>query len=123
MAHAEQEHDNTIPIEVLQEILQTLEKARGFVRDRAYNSNLHFRIREASETITKMIGLQKEAPKPFWWKLYDGLIGRYIELRTQFRKQAVENKKLRSDLIDLGQRYWDATNRLYTLSETDVDKW
>jgi len=110
------------PIQLLRSIYGTIESARNNIRQRRKDSPLHCRLREASETLNEMIKLEEKEDHPFWYTLYEGMIGRYVQLRTEYRYQSEINKELRRENRDLKDRYFDAISRLENENNI-VDKW
>jgi len=101
------------PIPILKSVHDTIESARAYVRGRMKDSQLHCRLREASYTVSEIIKLEKKEDVPFWYTLYEGMIGNYIKLRTDCRYLQDENKKLRKENREIKDKYWDAMNRMY----------
>jgi hypothetical protein len=100
------------PIPLLRSIYGTVESARFYVRERRKDSPLHCRLREASETLNGILNLEEKEEQPFWYSLYDGIIGRYVQLRTDYRYMVAENKRLHNENKELKEKYWDAIQRL-----------
>lgn len=113
---------NNFPLPILKQIYQTVESARAHVREKRKDSELHFRLREASETLIQIIRLEEKEDIPFWYTLYDGIIGRYIKLRTDFRNLLIENKAIKQENKELKEKYWDAIKRLEPIQQ-ESEKW
>jgi len=110
------------PPPLLRSIYRTVEAARYFVRERRKDSPLHCRLREASETLNEMLKLEEKEEHPFWYTLYEGMIGRYVSLRVEFRHMKEENKQLRTQNRELKEKYLDAMKRIEPISSV-AEKW
>lgn len=98
------------PIPILNSVYNTVEAARAFVRERRKDGVLHCRLREASETLNEILKLAKEE-NPNWYNLYDGMIGCYVQLKSEIKSIKAENKNLRDELKKIREKYMDVISQ------------
>ena len=110
------------PIPILRSICGTLQSARQFVSGRKKDSPLHYKLREASETMEAILKLQENEDQPFWYTLYEGIIGKYIHLKYEHKNLQIENDKYRQENHDLREKYWDAIKKIEKESAESEEK-
>jgi predicted nuclease with TOPRIM domain len=102
-----------IPTPILESIRATVGSAIFYIKYNRAESPIHNRLREASKTLGDLISLQKnDEEQPFWYSIYEGLVERYVQLRTEYKKLKEQNKKLKEDYEDLKERYWNAMSSI-----------
>jgi hypothetical protein len=98
-----------IPTPILESIRATIGSAICYIKYSRAESPVHNKLRVASQTLGDLITLQKKnEEQPFWYSTYEGLVERYVQLRTEHKKLKEQNKELKENYEDLKERYWNA---------------
>ena len=103
----------TIPTPILESIRESVGSALCYIRYTRTETPVQGKLQMASKTLNDLITLQKkEEEQPFWYSVYEGLVERYVQLRSEHKKLKEQNKMLKKDYELLKERYWHAMSSL-----------
>ncbi|MDA3614729.1 hypothetical protein [Polluticaenibacter yanchengensis] len=103
--------EKQVPFQLLIPVLETLKQADNLLPQKFNGGQLQRNLRQSIFTVSDVLKLSNE-DNPFWYKLYEGLVDRYLELRRENHEAIKQLKELKKEHANLKDRYFSLGQQL-----------